>query len=534
MSEIYSENIIIGAGPAGIQLAYLFKKYNITYIHLEKSDCCGIFFKNFPHSGKLISINKRFTGENNKDFNLRHDWNSLLNDEELLFKDYSTDFYPNSIDLYKYLNDFVNVNKLDIKYNHNVKYIYLSDKEDYKYKLLLTNEKIYYCKKIIIGTGLSIPNNPKIQFIGNNKPKHYADFAPNYFMNKINLKKYENKKVLILGSGNSAYELANILNDYTSNIIILGSNKNMSIVSHYAGDLRSTNLKFLDTFYLKTLNGIDELSKQDRNNLVVIQNVNENDDNYLKYRLVNDGQNYYDSPDLKYFDEIIYCTGWKFNLNIFTFKLNMNNENKYPVINYKYESVNNSNLFFIGSLMHSLDYKKSSGGFIHGFRYLIKFFFNINFANNNTNFKIDNLYCSCAELTQQIYHRINYSSSLYQMFNVLGDCFYLNKNTNNVKYIQDISYDYIINNIEKNIHLFCFLKLTYGEQHIYDIRKLNEFNKYNPTFLHPEILIYTFVNNEWVLEDKIIFEEDLIASFKDDIIKNKINRTLKFMFECKT
>ena len=57
---------------------------------------------------------------------------------------------------------------------------------------------------------------------------------------------------------------------------------------------------------------------------------------------------------------------------------NLTKNKKYPEINGKYESSNNTNLFFIGSLMHSLDCKKSSGGFIHGFRYLIKFFVNMN------------------------------------------------------------------------------------------------------------------------------------------------------------
>ena len=101
--ENYIENIIIGAGPAGLQLGYFFKKYNIEYVILEKNNSCGSFFNNYPHSKKLISINKVNTGSNNKEFNLRHDWNSLLNDEGHLFKEYSNKFYPDSRLLYNYL-----------------------------------------------------------------------------------------------------------------------------------------------------------------------------------------------------------------------------------------------------------------------------------------------------------------------------------------------------------------------------------------------------------------------------------------------
>ena len=48
-----------------------------------------------------------------------------------------------------------------------------------------------------------------------------------------------------------------------------------------------------------------------------------------------------------------------------------------------FESVNVNNLFFVGPLMHYQDYRKSSGAFIHGFRYLIKSF--ISLETNNIN-----------------------------------------------------------------------------------------------------------------------------------------------------
>ena len=79
------DNIIIGGGPAALQCGYYFKKYNINYIILEKNSICGSFFYNYPHCNKLISINKKNTGSDNLDFNLRHDWNSLLNDEKFIF-----------------------------------------------------------------------------------------------------------------------------------------------------------------------------------------------------------------------------------------------------------------------------------------------------------------------------------------------------------------------------------------------------------------------------------------------------------------
>ena len=50
---------------------------------------------------------------------------------------------------------------------------------------------------------------------------------------------------------------------------------------------------------------------------------------------------------------------------------------KYPKITGSYESVDYENLFFAGTVTHSLDFRKSSGGFIHGFRYTGKVSLNI-------------------------------------------------------------------------------------------------------------------------------------------------------------
>jgi len=42
---------------------------------------------------------------------------------------------------------------------------------------------------------------------------------------------------------------------------------------------------------------------------------------------------------------------------------------KFPAIKHNYESMSTPGLFFAGATSHSLDFRKSAGGFIHGFRY---------------------------------------------------------------------------------------------------------------------------------------------------------------------
>ena len=58
----------------------------------------GQFFRQFRRHRMLISINKVHTGLKNPETKPRYDWNSLLNDEGLLFTDVSRRYFPNEDD----------------------------------------------------------------------------------------------------------------------------------------------------------------------------------------------------------------------------------------------------------------------------------------------------------------------------------------------------------------------------------------------------------------------------------------------------
>jgi len=196
----------------------------------------------------------------------------------------------------------------------------IDDNDDITYKLKVINkdneEEICECNKLICATGLSKPN---IETFNDVKVpiKHYYEYEKDYFLDEENLKKYNNKKVLIIGGGNAGYEIANLLTNYASHIRIFQKiNKNLSLRTNYSGDIRAVYLPFLDTFYLKSLNSVyggkikikqkDESSKYE----VLIYS----DDSYIVNR----------------FDNIILATGWKFDNTIFNFRINTTNNDKYP------------------------------------------------------------------------------------------------------------------------------------------------------------------------------------------------------------
>ncbi|XP_053577354.1 FAD-dependent oxidoreductase domain-containing protein 2 isoform X3 [Bombina bombina] len=122
---VYHDYCILGAGPGGLQAARFLKDSGRDYVVLERNQSPGSFFLRFPRHRKLISINKKFTGRKNREFNLRHDWNSLLSqDRNLLFGRYSSDFFPHADDMLRYLQNFsagihvhygVNISRIQLK-----------------------------------------------------------------------------------------------------------------------------------------------------------------------------------------------------------------------------------------------------------------------------------------------------------------------------------------------------------------------------------------------------------------------------------
>lgn len=532
MEKEVHENIILGAGPAGLQLGYFFQKEGIPHLILEKNAMAGSFFDVFPHSGELISINKKHTGSDNREFNLRHDWNSLLteDDEGLLFTEYSDAYYPKKEDMTRYLGDFAKRYCPSILYNTRVIHVMkLPEDGEYHVHCLCENQpRQFVCKKLIVAMGISNPrSSPTIINRTENKILHYGEFEKDHFKKKENLEAYRNKTLLIIGNGNAAHELANVLTPWCSSINIVGKKyKPWAMSTHYTGDLRSVYLPFYDTFLLKSLNALDTCLHR--------QFIIDQEPGSQKYIVSSRCQNQACKKDHIYleksrpsWDHVILCTGWFFDPSIFHFGVGI--MNRYPLIDFRsFESVINKGLFFIGSLMHSVDHYKSSGGFIHGFRYLIRYFFRYHYKQEMDAVRISEL----SSLVNHIIQRINTSSALYQMYGYMCDMFY--KDATEFQYIRDVPihhYHSDSSNWSEHISMFL-LTLEYGDTPVTDIYKLgirttSIGKESRATLLHPVLRIF----QKKKLVDEVHFDEDLFTNFSDNsMYVEKMHRTLRMFF----
>eukprot|EP00294_Goniomonas_avonlea_P013456 CAMPEP_0114546632 /NCGR_PEP_ID=MMETSP0114-20121206/4036_1 /TAXON_ID=31324 /ORGANISM="Goniomonas sp, Strain m" /LENGTH=652 /DNA_ID=CAMNT_0001731137 /DNA_START=14 /DNA_END=1972 /DNA_ORIENTATION=+ len=408
--------VIVGAGPAGLQLAREMQIANMDYVVLEKGDAPGMFFKTFPRHRTLISINKPYVGSEDPEFALRHDWNSLLsNDTSLLMTKYTEEYYPHADVYVQYLADYASKFQLNIEYNVEVTKIQKKGKSF----IVSTNGKTYSCRAAVVATGLSKPFIPKVK--GMELAQGYEDCS-------VNPADYKDKKVMILGKGNSALEVANNLTGVAHMIHLVSSNPiRFAYQTHFPGDVRSINLPFLDTYQLKSQNSMleadldaDDLQlRKTANGIQLLGHDDLEDIDEPKTKILN--------PSRATFDVVIRALGFRFDTSIIAHRVTMDKakgkRGKYPKMRHDFSSESLSDLYFAGAIMGGRDGKKSSGSFIHGFRYNVRFLAKfLREKYEKVPFPRRKLVRATPEvLGAAILQRAQRSSGLYQMFDFLCD-----------------------------------------------------------------------------------------------------------------
>ncbi|CAF4124910.1 unnamed protein product [Rotaria socialis] len=432
----------LGAGPAGIQLAYFLHKAKRDYIAYERSSQAGSFFINYPRHRQLISINKRNTGEKNRKFNLRHDWNSLLsNDDHLRFTHRSKKLFPSADLMVNYLNDFYRHHNLHIQLNITIKNLKpiseqtttCSSKDcsflsTARFRMNDQYDNSYTCGIVIVATGLSIPNIPPIDGI---------DLAVGYENVSLVTEEFENKSVLILGRGNAAFEVAQHIYDATNYIhMISRSRVRNAYATHYVGDLRAINNQLLDTYQLKSLDALVEIDLMEHE---LLQNPVDGRIQ-IKYKISDTDINIHERQEAVAYDKVIRCLGFKFDDSIWhpdvKIEKNLGRTNKYPKIQFDYQSFDYDHLYFTGTLMHSIDFRKSSGGFIHGFRYLTQTLYRIFEYRYHEN-KWPSITFSWYSLTNYLIKRMNEADGIYQMFGQLVDVILIDRINRQCRFIEE-------------------------------------------------------------------------------------------------
>uniref|UniRef100_A0A8C8GV54 FAD-dependent oxidoreductase domain-containing protein 2 n=1 Tax=Oncorhynchus tshawytscha TaxID=74940 RepID=A0A8C8GV54_ONCTS len=414
-STRHHDYCVLGAGPAGLQMGHFLSKRS--------------FFNIYPRHRKLISINKIYTGRRNREFNLRHDWNSLLSDRpDLLLQRVSRELYPDADSFPRYLSMYVKELGLKVQYGVDIGKIRASESESPRGRgYILTDQRglDYTCRVLLVSTGLWDPQ--KVQFEG-------SDLVEGYESIPVDPEEYKDQAVLILGKGNSAFETAQSILGRASRIHLYSpSPVRLAWQTHYVGDLRAVNNELLDTYQLKSLDGLVEgglediaIDKRGKLFLTLAELLDSLDGkNSSKVTATNLPVYHNDNFSLRQpYDRVIRCLGFRFNFSIFDGSARPPSSEgargRLPGVTAWYEGRGTPDLFVLGTAAHSRDYRSSAGGFIHGFRYTVRAVHRVLELRYHSN-SWPAIKLSISQLQSWLLRRVNEASGPYQMFGVLGD-----------------------------------------------------------------------------------------------------------------
>lgn len=266
-------------------MAHLLKSAGAHPVVFERAPRPGSFFEAYPRHRTLISSNKIHTGVDNSEFNLRHDWNSLLDFDDVdepvalygkptkavverrkaqrqrRFGNWSKEYFPHADRMVDYLGGYARRHDLPIFYNYEVVGTTKATPPREGFTVHLRKCAVYrsqervcipdpsrrdrptvWCERIVVATGMQIPIGQSID------QQSSPGVVDGYESMPIDPDNYTNQRVAILGNGNSAFETAQGLAATSALVHIYGRRRvRLAWETHYVGDVRAVNNHLLDT-----------------------------------------------------------------------------------------------------------------------------------------------------------------------------------------------------------------------------------------------------------------------------------------------
>jgi thioredoxin reductase len=420
------EYLILGAGPAGLQMGQHLSRAGRSYLILEAGDSPGAFFKKFPRHRTLISNNKVHTGFSDPEVTLRFDWNSLLDDGDgrLRFKDYSRRYFPPADDFVRYLSDYAQYFGLDVRCNTRI--VHVEKPPAGGFRLTDAEGNVFSCRRLIVATGIGKPYVPPIPGI---------ELAENYVDVSVDPEEFADQRVLILGKGNSAFETADNLIPTTALIHVASPDPvRFAWKTHYVGHLRAVNNNFLDTYQLKSQNAVLDCT---------VERIERRDGQLAVF--VRYSHAHGEAEELLY-DRVIVCTGFRFDDSIFApeCRPKLVIDDRFPAQTPEWESVNVPGLYFAGTLTQANDYKKATSGFIHGFRYNVRALHRmLEKKHHCQEWPVRRIEPTPEGLVEATLERVNRSSALWQQFGFLHDVIVVDEGWDHALYYEEMPLAYV-------------------------------------------------------------------------------------------
>jgi len=435
--------LVIGAGPAGLQLAYLLRRAGRSHVVLEAGPVPGAFFTEQPRHRRMISINKPYTGTDDPELNLRVDWNSLLCDDDgFRFTGYTDRYFPHADDYLRYLADYAARYELAVRYDTRVVRV---DRNTGGFLVTDEHGERYHARRVIAAIGFGAPNVPDIPGI---------ELADQYTDMSVDPDDYANQRVLIIGKANSAFETADALTERAAVIHVVGPHSlKFAWKTHFIGHLRAVNNNFLDTYQLKAQNSVLDAT---------VERIDRDADGFwvtMRYARRDETVRFR-------YDAVLCCTGFRMDAGFFAADCRPETtiNGRFPALTSAWESVNVPDLYFAGTLTQSRDFKKYTSAFIHGFRYGVRALAKILEARyEGVDWPCRTVPADPEALADALLARANRTSGLWQQFTFLADVVCLNGTS--ARYLEEVPCDYLADGGIGSAATVLTLTMEYGPGH---------------------------------------------------------------------
>jgi len=318
-SVISKELLIIGGGPAGLRAGAEASAAGIDYLILEAGQA-GEAWRRVRPDMPLLSPSHP-----------QRDWTSL-SPSFPIWKMIPRRPYCQAHEFVQYLQAFADHFALNLATSQAVQNI---TRKENVFTIRTVSGQSYEAPLLLIATGIF--GNPFIPEIPGVKDNIHIMHSHHYRTSRDFLK----QRVLIVGAGNSAAEIAIDLAGYS--MVYLVSRDELQF--------------FADTKKLYHIRGISESYLKELINMEIIRYKA-----YQQIRQIEKNHVFFNNWDMQ-FDKIIFATGYHGNLDVIkNFKLKVNKKN-FPEVSYSGESTQYPGLFFCGPLA----WQSTSSIVIHGF-----------------------------------------------------------------------------------------------------------------------------------------------------------------------
>ena len=427
--------IVIGAGPSGLQQSYFLDRNNRDYIVFEKNSAPGTFFDNFPRSRRMTSLNRRVVGVGNahKEAAWRFDANSLLSHlPDLKFSQYTNSMYPHA-DVYRtYLEDYASQLGLNIKYNSKVvkikrqRRIWRGDSSKRQrnvFLVQLANGKRYRCRVLLVASGITSTHDiPGV------------DYTDNYETSSLDPRNYYRRKMLFVGNGDNAMEIAHYAGQYAAETTYISS-EGLGLLSGGTGSYSYAGFRAHDMVNEHSLTSAQTVEGMLKGVL------NQGEPAASKYTLQSaredDGLNVSlkanrpkdPSIFLGKYDDVILTTGFRLDASMFSTnrtKPALTMDDRYPKLKYNFASANVSHMYFTGSLISGYFFqnngKRAAGMQVGDWRYMSRALHNYLEVRYEQRAWPDmrKIPSHAAGITDRVKHRISQSAGIFRVHGKFG------------------------------------------------------------------------------------------------------------------